>query len=59
MNYPFAFSAVIHDDYDETTREHAYVLDTGMGFANSFAQAAGIIENFYGDDLICINKLVN
>jgi hypothetical protein len=57
MNYPFAFSAVIQDDCDEATREHAYVLDTGMGFADSFSQAAGIVENFYGSDLICINKL--
>ncbi len=55
--YPFAFSAVIYFNYDNNTQKTKYVREQGMGFADSFAQAASIIENYYGSDLINIQKL--
>lgn len=56
-NYPFAFSAVLYHRYDAEKQQNEYRRQQGMGFADSFAQAAGIVENFYGSDLISIEKL--
>ena len=54
---PFSFSVVVYHGYNKDTGESNYHRQQGMGFADSFAQAAGIIENFYGSDLISIQKL--
>lgn len=54
---PFSFSVVVYHGYNKNTGESNYHRQQGMGFADSFAQAAGIIENFYGSDLISIQKL--
>ena len=56
-NYPFAFSVVVYHGYNKDTGESSYRRQQGMGFADSFAHAAGIVENFYGSDLISIQKL--
>ena len=56
-NYPFTFAVVIYHGYDKETNASSYHRQQGMGFADSFAQAAGIIENYYGSDLINIQKL--
>lgn len=56
-NYPFTFSVVVHHGYDQETNTSSYHRQQGMGFANSFAHAASIIENYYGSDLISIQKL--
>ena len=56
-NCPFTFTAVVYHGYNEKTGESNYHRQQGMGFADSFAQAAGIVENFYGSDLISIQKL--
>ena len=56
-NYPFSFAVVVYHGYNKDTGESSYHRQQGMGFADSFAQAAGIIENFYGSDLINIQKL--
>lgn len=56
-NYPFAFSVVIHHGYDKETNTSSYHRQQGMGFADSFAQAASIVENYYGSDLISIQSL--
>ena len=56
-NYPFAFSAVIYHHYNADTQQSEYRRQQGMGFADSFSTAAGIIENYYGSDLISIEKL--
>ena len=56
-NCPFAFSVVVYHGYNKDTGESNYHRQQGMGFADSFAQAAGIIENYYGSDLINIQKL--
>ena len=54
---PFSFAVVVYHGYNKETSEFSYHRQQGMGFADSFAQAAGIIENFYGSDLISIEKL--
>ena len=56
-NYPFTFAAVVYHGYNKDTGTSEYHRQQGMGFADSFAQAAGIIENFYGSDLINIQSL--
>ena len=56
-NYPFSFAVVVSHGYDDEKQEYKYHRQQGMGFADSFAQAAGIIENYYGSDLISIQKL--
>lgn len=54
---PFAFSVVVYHGYNHETNESSYHRQQGMGFADSFAHAAGIVENYYGSDLISIQKL--
>lgn len=56
-NYPFTFAVVVYHGYDKETNASSYHRQQGMGFADSFSQAAGIIENYYGSDLISIQKL--
>ena len=56
-NCPFTFSVVVYHGYNHEAGESSYHRQQGMGFADSFAQAAGIIENYYGSDLISIQKL--
>ena len=57
MSYPFTFSVVVYHDYDKETHTSSYHRQQGMGFADSYAHAAGIIENYYGSELINIQKL--
>ena len=54
---PFTFSVVVFHSYNKETNTTSYRRQQGMGFADSFAQAAGIIENYYGSELINIQKL--
>ena len=54
---PFSFSVVVYHGYNKDTGESNYHRQQGMGFADSFAHAAGIVENYYGSDLISIQKL--
>ena len=56
-NYPFAFSIVAYCGYDAEKQESRYNRQQGMGFADSFATAAGLLERSYGSDLISIEKL--
>ena len=56
-NYPFSFAVVVYHGHDKDTGESIYHSQQGMGFADSFAHAAGIIENYYGSELINIQKL--
>lgn len=52
MVYPFKFKAKIYN-YDMTIQ----LYETGMGLCDSYANAAGQIENFYRDELISIEKI--
>ena len=57
MMYPFCFAAVVTEGFDEELKKYTYVLDSGMGFAKSYSDAAAQVESYYGDDLVSINKL--
>lgn len=54
---PFSYSAIILGSINETANEYTYILEHGMSFANSYADAASILESYYGDDLITIKDL--
>lgn len=56
-NYPFTFAVVVYHGHNKETGESIYHRQQGMGFADSFSHAAGIIENYYGSELINIQKL--
>ena len=49
---PFSFSVVVYHGHNKDTGESNYHRQQGMGFADSFAQAASIIENFYGNGCV-------
>ena len=55
--YPFSYSAVYYSGIDPATNISKYACESGMSFCDSFAEAASIITELYGDDLICIKDL--
>lgn len=56
MKYPFTY-IVIYCDYDETNRKNKYLREAGIGFANNYAEAAHILEDAFGEDLIRIANI--
>ena len=52
MKYPFTYTVHIYD-YD--TEE--YFLENGVGFCDDFADAASILDKYYGANLIAIKHL--
>lgn len=57
MSYPFSYSAIIYDKFDVKANECVYILCSGVSFADSYSQAASIVENYYGDNLIAIKEI--
>ena len=55
--YPFSYSAVYYSGIDSTTDTSKFMCESGMSFCDSFAEAASIIAEHYGEDLICIKDL--
>lgn len=55
--YPFSYSAVYFTEIDPATGLPKYLCESGMSFCDSFAEAASIIAEHYGDDLVCIKNL--
>ena len=53
MMYPFSYT-IVRVDY---VNENSYLRESGMGLAESYANAMAIIENFYSNDLISVRKL--
>ena len=53
MNYPFSYTVVCVD----YVNENSYYRESGMGLAQSYADAMAIIEEFYNQDLISVRKL--
>ena len=53
MKYPFTY-VVVYYDYDKDTKKNKYFREAGIGFAGSYAEAAGILEESFGEDLIRI-----
>ena len=50
MKYPFSYKVVFYD-------EGMYRTECGMGICESFSEAAGTVEKFYGNTLISIKNL--
>ncbi len=53
MKYPFTY-VVIYYDYDETTKKNKYFREAGIGFADNYAEAAHMLEETFGEDLVRI-----
>jgi len=51
MTYPFTYKVTyLNCDYKEITQ-------CGVGFADSFTSAAEMIEDYYKDDLVSIDRI--
>ena len=53
MKYPFTY-AVIYYGYDETIKKNKYFREAGIGFADNYAEAARMLEETFGEDLVRI-----
>lgn len=54
MKYPYSYTTVF---YDGTGKEGTYRRESGMGLAESFKDAVGQLEDYYGTDLVSIKHL--
>lgn len=52
--YPFTYKVTYLNDFNTPSTPETI---EGMGFAKNYANAAKKIENYYGDDLISIDKI--
>lgn len=55
--YPFGFTVIIYEEYDEKTNTSKYRRESGMGLADSYMTAAQQLDNYYGEDLLAIKHL--
>ena len=55
--YPFGFTVIVHEEYDDNTRTSTYRRESGMGLADSYMTAVQQLDNYYGEDLISIKHL--
>ena len=53
VKYPFTY-VVVYYYYDKDTKKTKYFREAGIGFANNYAEAAHILEDTFGEDLIRI-----
>ena len=53
MKYPFTY-IVVYYYYDKDTKENKYFRESAIGFAENYAEAAHILEDTFGEDLIRI-----
>lgn len=53
MKYPFTY-IVVYYYYDKDTKKNKYFREAGIGFAENYAEAAHILEDTFGEDLIRI-----
>ena len=53
MKYPFTY-IVVYYYYDKDTKKNKYFRESGIGFAENYAEAAHILEDMFGEDLIRI-----
>lgn len=49
--YPFAYTVVIFDEYDDVNHRNVFLRESGMGLAESYADAMKYIEEYYDTDL--------
>lgn len=55
--YPYSYTVVVYDDYDENDHISIYRRESGMGLTESFSAATKQLEEYYSDDLISIKHL--
>lgn len=53
VKYPFTY-VVIYYYYDEDTKKNKYFREAGIGFAENYAEAARMLEDTFGEDLVRI-----
>lgn len=53
MKYPFTY-VVVYCYYDENIKDNKYFREAGAGFADNYAEAAHILEETFGEDLVRI-----
>lgn len=53
MKHPFTY-VVIYYDYNKNVEENKYFREAGIGFADNYAEAAHMLEEMYGEDLVRI-----
>lgn len=53
VKHPFTYM-VVYYDYDENIKKDKYFREAGIGFADNYAEAAHILEEMYGEDLVRI-----
>ena len=53
VKHPFTY-AVIYYYYDEHIKQDKYFREAGIGFTDSYAEAAYMLEEMYGEDLVRI-----
>ena len=53
MKHPFTY-VVIYYDYNRNVKENKYFREAGIGFAENYAEAAHMLEEMYGEDLVRI-----
>ena len=53
MKYPFTY-VVVYYYYDKDTKKNKYFREAGIGFAENYAEAAHMLEEMYGEDLVRI-----
>lgn len=55
--FPYSYTVVMYDEYDEINKVSLYRRESGMGLAESFSAATKQLEDYYGDDLVSIKHL--
>ena len=53
MKYPFTY-VVVYYYYDENIKKNKYFREAGIGFADNYAEAARMLEESFGEDLVRI-----
>ena len=53
MKYPFTY-VVVYYYYDKDTKKNKYFREAGIGFAENYAEAAHILEDTFGEDIVRI-----
>lgn len=54
--FPFSYKVIWFDEFSDNPN-FKYNKDCGMGFADSYTDAARQIEDYYGNDLVTIKEL--
>lgn len=53
MKYPFTY-VIVYYEHDAETKKNKYFREAGIGFADSYSQAASLLEETFGNDLVRI-----